>query len=102
MRKPSGTSSDTTGGRQYAESATVALRPSSWKASASTRAAPSAELMLDTNQVGISTDRQGIESVWDAISHFDKNEVRARAEGRFGYDVFSPAAIAKATLTSGE
>jgi HK97 family phage major capsid protein len=57
-------------------------------------------LVLDTSQVGVSTDRQGIETVWDAISGFAKNEVRARTEGRFGYDVFSPAAIAKVTFTA--
>jgi HK97 family phage major capsid protein len=57
-------------------------------------------LVLDTSQVGISTDRQGIETVWDAISGFAENEVRARTEGRFGYDVFSPAAITKVTFTA--
>jgi HK97 family phage major capsid protein len=57
-------------------------------------------LVLDTTQVGVSTDRQGIQTVWDAISGFAKNEVRARTEGRFGYDVFVPAAIAKVDLTA--
>ncbi|QEO10559.1 phage major capsid protein [Protaetiibacter larvae] len=56
-------------------------------------------LVLDTSKVGISTDREGIQTVWDAISGFDTNRVRARTEGRFATDVFSPAAVAKVTLT---
>jgi len=57
-------------------------------------------LVLDTSKVGISTDRQGIETVWDAISGFAKNEVRARTEGRFATDVFAPAAIVTVDLTA--
>ena len=57
-------------------------------------------LVLAADQVGISTDKQGIEMVWDAISGFSSNKLRARTEGRFATDVFSPAAIAKVTLTS--
>lgn len=59
-------------------------------------------LVLDTSKVGLSTDRAGVEHVADAISGFDKNQVRFRTEGRFNADVFQPAAIAKVTLTSGE
>lgn len=57
-------------------------------------------LVLDTSKVGISTDREGIQTVWDAISGFDTNRVRARTEGRFATDVFAPAAIAKVDLTA--
>ncbi|WP_169077556.1 phage major capsid protein [Microcella alkalica] len=57
-------------------------------------------LVLDTNAVSISVDRSGIVTEWDAISGFDSNRVRARTEGRFGFDVKSPAALALVDLTA--
>jgi HK97 family phage major capsid protein len=57
-------------------------------------------LVLDTNAVGLSIDRQGIRTDWDAISGFATNTVKARTEGRFGYDVFATAGIAAITFTA--
>ena len=57
-------------------------------------------LVLDTSAVGLSTDGKGVRVEFDAISHFDKNEVRARVEGRFSTDVFIPAAVAVVALSA--
>ncbi|RDV46662.1 phage major capsid protein [Leifsonia sp. ku-ls] len=57
-------------------------------------------LVLSTDAVGISTDRQGVVTAWDAATGFDKNQLRARTEGRFATDVFQPAAVAKVTFTA--
>lgn len=55
-------------------------------------------LVLDSSKVGLSIDKGGVQTQWDAISKFDYNQLRARTEGRFGVDVFAPAAIAKVAL----
>lgn len=57
-------------------------------------------LVLDTSKVGISIDKQGLRTDWDAISGFAKNEVRARTEGRYGFDVKVPKGITKITFTA--
>jgi len=57
-------------------------------------------LVLDTSKVGLSVDRSGIVTDWDSITGFANNTVRARTEGRFGFDVFVPAGIAKITFTA--
>lgn len=57
-------------------------------------------LVLSTDAVGISTDNQGVVTDWDTQTGFDKNQLRARSEGRFAFDVFQPAAIAKVTFTA--
>ncbi len=56
-------------------------------------------LVLSTDAVGISTDTKGIATDWDTQTGFDKNQLRARSESRFAFDVFQPAAIAKVTFT---
>lgn len=50
-------------------------------------------VVLDSSKVGISTDKDGIETKWDATSRFAYNEVRALVEGRFAIDVFAAPAI---------
>lgn len=67
----------------------------------STRIAAGTALALDRSAAGVDTDG-AIETKWDQSSGFDKNQVRARVEGRFGLSVFQPAGIVKATLTDGE
>lgn len=52
-------------------------------------------LVLDSSKVGISIDKQGVNTKWDAISRFDYNEARALVEGRFAFDVFAAPAIAE-------
>nr|WP_176387143.1 phage major capsid protein [Leucobacter sp. 7(1)]SJN10552.1 Phage major capsid protein \ len=67
----------------------------------STRIAAGTALALDRSAAGVDTDGS-IETKWDQSSGFDKNQVRARVEGRFGLSVFQPAGIVKATITGGE
>lgn len=64
----------------------------------STRIPAGTALALDQTAVGLDTDGN-IEIKWDQASGFDKNQVRARVEGRFGLSVFQPAGIAKATIS---
>lgn len=52
-------------------------------------------LVLDSSKVGISVDRQGVTTKWDAISKIDYNQVRALTEGRFAFDVLAAPAIVK-------
>lgn len=65
----------------------------------SSRIAAGTALALDLDAVGFDTDTAGINVKWDTSTGFDKNQVRARVEGRFGVSVFQPSAIVKATLT---
>lgn len=65
----------------------------------SNRIAPGTALALDLASVGLDTDTRGIQIKWDTSTGFEKNEVRARVEGRFGVSVFLPKAIVKATIT---
>jgi len=55
-------------------------------------------IVLDSSKVAISTDTQGIQTKWDAISKIDYNQIRALVEGRFEFDVLAPAAIVKVAL----
>lgn len=64
----------------------------------STRIAAGTALALDRDAVGIDTDGV-IETKWDQSTGFEKNQVRARVEGRFGLSVFQPFGIVKATIT---
>lgn len=59
-------------------------------------------LVFDDDALAVATDTAGIETRWsDATADdFSKNQLRARVEGRFGLDVYQPAAIVKATLTA--
>lgn len=50
-------------------------------------------IVLDSSKVGISVDKQGVETKWDTISRFEYNELRALVEGRFAIDVFAAPAI---------
>ncbi|WP_285632497.1 phage major capsid protein [Microbacterium arabinogalactanolyticum] len=50
-------------------------------------------IVLDSSKVGISVDKQGVETKWDSISRFEYNELRALVEGRFAIDVFAAPAI---------
>lgn len=50
-------------------------------------------VVLDSSQVGFSTDREGITTRWDSATRFDYNEVRALTEGRFGVDVYAAPSI---------
>lgn len=50
-------------------------------------------VVLDSSKVGISVDRQGVETKWDTASRFEYNELRALVEGRFAIDVFAAPAI---------
>ncbi|KJL31908.1 phage major capsid protein [Microbacterium azadirachtae] len=50
-------------------------------------------IVLDSSKVGISVDKQGVETKWDSISRFEYNELRALTEGRFAIDVFASPAI---------
>jgi len=51
-------------------------------------------LVVGDGAVGLSTDKVGIETEWNPYTYFEKNQVVARNEARFGLDVFKPEAIA--------
>ena len=65
----------------------------------STRITAGTALALDRSAAGVDTDGV-IETKWDQSGGFDKNQVRARVEGRFGLSVYQPAGIVKASLTA--
>ncbi|WIE70800.1 phage major capsid protein [Curtobacterium sp. MCJR17_020] len=50
-------------------------------------------LVIGQGAANISTDKEGIQVAWDAITGFSTNQVRARVEGRFATDVTIPEAI---------
>ncbi|SDQ83232.1 phage major capsid protein, HK97 family [Curtobacterium sp. UNCCL20] len=54
-------------------------------------------LVLGQDSVGLSTDKVGVETEWNPYTYFTTNQVVARTEGRFGFDVFRPEAIALVT-----
>lgn len=59
-------------------------------------------LVIDSSKVGISVDKQGVETKWDTMSRFDYNELRALVEGRFAVDVFAaPAIVVVETAAAG-
>jgi HK97 family phage major capsid protein len=57
-------------------------------------------LVLGEGSVGLSTDRAGIVTDWNPYTNFTTNEVVARTEGRFAFDVFKPEAIAKVSTSA--
>lgn len=64
----------------------------------STRIAAGTALALDRSAVGFDTDG-ALDTKWDQSGGFDKNQVRARVEGRFGLSVYQTAGIVKTTLS---
>lgn len=56
-------------------------------------------LALDLDAAGLDIDTEGIQVKWDTSTGFDKNQIRARVEGRFGLAIFQPMGIVKATIT---
>ncbi|WP_454158292.1 phage major capsid protein [Microbacterium lacticum] len=56
-------------------------------------------IAMDLNAAHVDTDTQGIQIKWDTSTGFDKNQVKARVEGRFGVSVTQPFGIVKATIT---
>lgn len=54
-------------------------------------------LVLDRSALTVDTDGV-ISTKWDSSAGFDKNQVRARVEGRFGLSVLQPAGIVIASL----
>jgi HK97 family phage major capsid protein len=56
-------------------------------------------VVLDASAVAVDTDQQGIETLWDSSGVlFDKNQLKARTEGRFSVSVFQPLGVAEITL----
>ena len=57
--------------------------------------------IIGQNALELSTDgQQRIE--WDNTSGFTRNEIQARAEGRYNLDVLKPHALVNLALTSGK
>lgn len=52
-------------------------------------------LVLDSNRVAISTDKIGLVTEWDKLTRKAYNAANVLVEGRFSFDVFSPASIVK-------
>ncbi len=54
-------------------------------------------ILFDTTALSVSTDTAGIELKWSENTgdDFTKNQIRARCEGRFGIDVYSPLGVVK-------
>lgn len=52
-------------------------------------------LVLDSSRVRISTDNIGLIYEWDMLTRKAFNEANVLVEGRFSFDVFSPASIVK-------
>jgi HK97 family phage major capsid protein len=60
---------------------------------------PRTAVVLDASAVAVDTDQQGIETLWDSSGVlFDKNQLKARTEGRFSVSVFQPLGVAEITL----
>ena len=64
----------------------------------STRIAAGTALALDREALAVDSDGR-VDVQWDSATGFDRNQVRARVEGRFGLSVFQPAGVVKATVT---
>lgn len=56
-------------------------------------------VVLDTSRVGVSVDSHGVRTDADKSTGFAKNQVVFRTEGRFGFDVLTPAAVALVSLS---
>ncbi|MEC5200272.1 HK97 family phage major capsid protein [Arthrobacter sp. PL16] len=58
-----------------------------------------AAVVLDAAAVALDTDRAGIETKWsDAGELFEKNQVKARVEGRFSVSVYQALGVVAVTL----
>ncbi|AUZ87993.1 phage major capsid protein [Arthrobacter agilis] len=56
-------------------------------------------LIFDASTLAVDTDLAGIETKWsDAGELFDRNQVKARVEGRFSVSVFQPSGVVEFTL----
>lgn len=67
----------------------------------STRVTAGEALALDLDSMNVDIDQQGIEIRWDGSGPlFDKNQVKARVEGRFGFSIERPEGIVVADLTA--
>ncbi|KQO02843.1 hypothetical protein ASF21_00300 [Arthrobacter sp. Leaf234] len=56
-------------------------------------------LVFDASALAVDTDLAGIETKWsDAGELFDRNQVKARVEGRFSVSVFQPSGVVEFTL----
>lgn len=56
-------------------------------------------LVFDASALAVDTDRAGVETKWsDAGELFDRNQVKARVEGRFSVSVFQPFGVVALTL----
>lgn len=61
----------------------------------STGLAAKQAIVLDSSKVGISVDKLGVLTKWDAITKLDYNQTRVLVETRAAIDIFAPAAIVK-------
>lgn len=52
-------------------------------------------IVLDTSKIGLSVDRAGTLTKWDAITRLDYNEARVLVEARVAFDVVAPESIVK-------
>jgi HK97 family phage major capsid protein len=60
-------------------------------------------LVLDLSALNVDAGSEGIHIEWDGSGAlFEKNQVRARVEGRFGLSVTLPAGIVSIDLTAGQ
>ncbi len=58
-------------------------------------------VMLDTSTLALYTDRQGVAVEWSTSGDdFERNQVRARCEGRFSLGVFQPNGAVKVTTAA--
>ncbi|MDN4611075.1 phage major capsid protein [Arthrobacter burdickii] len=56
-------------------------------------------LVFDGSALAVDTDRVGVETKWsDAGELFDRNQLKARVEGRFSVSVFQPSGVVALTL----
>ncbi|PJJ62178.1 phage major capsid protein [Compostimonas suwonensis] len=60
-------------------------------------------LALDLDAATVDRDTRGVQVDWDRSGVlFEKNQIKARVEGRFGLSVYRPEAIVKITLDDDE
>lgn len=67
----------------------------------STALADGEGVVLDTSSVALDVDQAGATVEWSANSgdDFDRNQLRARCEGRFNASVFQPSGVVKVATT---
>jgi HK97 family phage major capsid protein len=69
----------------------------------STKLAVGTALALDLDSLNVDTDTQGIEIRWDGSGQlFDRNQIKARVEGRFGFSFDRPEGAVVVDLTAGQ